>query len=286
MVEANLRCNESFGIDLLSTMSDAYREAYDFGAKIIFPEDGLPICTELLVPRPADLGKLHLFDPGQSVRMLDRIQAIACYASEAGDRYPILGWVEGPIAETADLCGLTDVLIYLYDEPSFIEDIFNLCTEQAIRCALAQINAGANIVGIGDAAASLLGLEMYTEFVLPAEQRLIAAIHAAGAKVKLHICGDITHLLEAVGRSGADIIDLDWMVSIPSALAAWPHGPLANGNFDPVAIMLQGRPEDVRLAARENIQQGGNRICVSPGCEVPLGTPVENLLALRDTLCE
>ena len=107
MVEANLRCNADFGIDLLSTMSDAYRETYDYGAKVTFPYDNLPMCKELLLKETADLAKLRPFDPWQSVRILDRIHAVELYKQEAGTEYPILGWVEGPIAEMADLRGLS-----------------------------------------------------------------------------------------------------------------------------------------------------------------------------------
>ena len=286
MVEANLRCNDDFGIDLLSTMSDAYRETADFGAAVSFPYDALPVCTELLLRETSDIGKLHLFDPWQSVRILGRVHAIALYKEEAGDRYPILGWVEGPIAEMADLRGLTQTLVDFYEEPAFVEDVFALLSEQAIRCGLAQFEAGADIVGIGDAAASLVSPESYREFILPHEQRIISAFHAAGAKVKLHICGDITHLLPDIGRTGADIIDVDWMVDLRRALAAWPPGTIANGNFDPVAVMLQGTPDEVKAATRRNLAEGGERCCISPGCEVPLGTPYANLHALQEALCE
>jgi len=286
MVEANLRCNDAFGIDLLSTMSDAYREAYDYGAKVDFPYDSLPICTEHVLQTTADIKKLRPFDPWQSVRILDRTHAVELYKQEAGDTYPILGWVEGPIAEMADLRGLTQTLMDFYEEPAFVEDVFSLLTEQAIRCAIAQIDAGADIIGIGDAAASIVGPEIYREVILPHEQRMVTAIHTAGAYVKLHICGDITHLLPDIWRTGADIIDADWMVDIRAALATWPAGPVINGNFDPVAVMLQGTPEDVRQAARRNLADGGERICVSPGCEVPIDTPHENLLALHEALCE
>jgi uroporphyrinogen-III decarboxylase len=44
LVEANLKANEHFGIDMLNTMSDAYRETYDFGADITFPDNKLPVC--------------------------------------------------------------------------------------------------------------------------------------------------------------------------------------------------------------------------------------------------
>ena len=134
----------------------------------------------------------------------------------------------------------------------------------------------------------VLSPALYREKVLPFEQRLIQAIHADGALVKLHICGDVTHLLDDIWRTGADIIDVDWMVNIRTALARWPEGPrpLINGNFDPVAVMLQGTADDVKQAAWRNLEEGGDRICVSPGCEVPLDTPYENLHALHDALCE
>lgn len=286
LVEGNLRCNEAFGIDLLSTMSDAYRETVDYGAAVTFPYDSLPVCKEPLLRDTRDVNKLQPFDPGQSIRMLDRIHAVELYKQEAGDTYPILGWVEGPIAEMADLRGLTQTLVDFYEEPDFVEDVFALLTEQAIRCAIAQIDAGADIIGIGDAAASIVSPDSYRETILPFEQRLITAIHAAGAAVKLHICGDITHLLHDVWRSGADIIDVDWMVDIRHALECWPAGPVLNGNFDPVAVMLQGTPEDVKRATRRNLADGGTRICVSPGCEVPLDTPHPNLHALHEALCE
>jgi len=254
LVAANLRCNEAFGIDLLHTMSDAYRETFDFGAQVDFPADDLPLCMETLLRDTADLAKLRSFDPWESTRMLDSIRAIEMYKREAGNYYPILGWVEGPIAEMADLRGLSQTL------------------------------AGADIIGIGDAAASIISPEQYRAKVLPFEQQLVIAIHDAGAKVKLHICGDITHLLDDVGRTGADIIDVDWMVDIPIALARWPAHTVINGNFDPVAVMLQGTPDAVRRAVRRNLSEGGDRLCVSPGCEVPRDTPYENLLALQEAL--
>lgn len=286
LVEGNLRCNADFGIDLLSTMSDAYRETADYGAMVTFPYDALPRCTEPLLRETADIHKLRLFDPWQSVRILDRLHAIALYQQEAGTHYPILGWVEGPIAEMADLRGLTQTLVDFHEEPAFVEDVFSLLSEQAIRCALAQLDAGADIIGIGDAAASIVSPESYRELILPCEQHIISAIHAAGVKVKLHICGDITHLLPDIGCTGADIIDVDWMVELPRALAAWPAGVLANGNFDPVAVMLQGTPDEVKAAARRNLREGGTRCCISPGCEVPPGTPNANLHALREALEE
>jgi len=51
------------------------------------------------------------------------------------------------------------------------------------------------------------------------------------------------------------------------------------GNFDPTAVLLQGTPEQIATAAKECIAKGGEKFILMPGCEVPPGTPKENLQA-------
>jgi len=52
------------------------------------------------------------------------------------------------------------------------------------------------------------------------------------------------------------------------------------GNIDPVAGVLRGTPESIRATVRECYKRAGNPFLVNAGCEVPFGTPVENLKAL------
>ena len=50
------------------------------------------------------------------------------------------------------------------------------------------------------------------------------------------------------------------------------------GNMDPVAVMLQGSRRQVYEATQNCLKTGGNRCIVAAGCEIPPGTPLENLL--------
>ena len=133
LAESNLRCNEAFGIDLLNTMSDPVRETYDYGAHVVFPEDGIPESPVPFVAEPGDLKKLKHFDPLASTRILDRIRAIELYRREAGDHYPILGWVEGPLAETADLHGVSQTMTDLFVEPDFIRELMDYRVSRVAR---------------------------------------------------------------------------------------------------------------------------------------------------------
>jgi len=187
--------------------------------------------------------------------------------------------VEGPLALYADLRGVESMFLDLVDNPRLYLDAAEVLIENQIRFARAQVAAGADMIGVGDAVASLVSPPMYQQFVLPFEQRLFEAIHAAGAKVKLHICGDIRGNIRLMAQTGCDILDVDWMVPLDEArVAVGPEIALA-GNFDPSAVLLQGTPQDVADAARRNIEMAGPRFILQPGCEVPPGTPEANIRA-------
>ena len=71
-------------------------------------------------------------------------------------------------------------------------------------------------------------------------------VHEMGALARLHICGNTSFILADMAATGADIIDLDWMVDIGRAVETFGPNQSACGNQDPVAVMLQGMPETVR----------------------------------------
>jgi uroporphyrinogen-III decarboxylase len=89
--------------------------------------------------------------------------------------------------------------------------------EVEIAFARAQVAAGADIIGLGDAVASQVSRRAYRRFALPYEQRIFAAIHEMGALARLHICGDTSHLLADMAETSAEIIDVDWMVDMGRA---------------------------------------------------------------------
>jgi len=282
--DANLAVQAAFDLDLVQTISDPYREAADFGATIIFPEDDLPLCPQPLLAEPSDLGRLKYVDPHSGRRMSDRIAAVRYLRERVGGEVPIMGWVEGALAEAADLRGVSALLLDLYDRPEWVRELLEVCVEVEIAFARAQIEAGADIIGLGDAIASQIAPDMYREFALPYEQRIFAAVHEMGALARLHICGNTTRILPYLPQSGADIIDIEWMVDLKRAAEVFGEYPATCGNFDPVAVLLQATPDEVREAVHKCLQVGGARHFSAASCEVPSGTPPANLRAHAEAL--
>jgi len=286
LVECNLAVREAFALDIVQAISDPYREAADFGAQVAFPEDGLPLCTRPLLAEDTSLSRLRPPDPHTGRRMSDRLAACTLFREKVGGTVPIMGWVEGALAEAADLRGVSTLLTDLYERPEWVEELLEICCGVEIAFARAQVEAGADIIGLGDAIASQVSPAMYRRYALPYEQRIFAAVHEMGALARLHICGDISRLLPLVVESGADIIDVDWMVDFGRAAELFADHAAPCGNFDPVTVMLQGTPEMVKAAVTQNLREGGPRCISMAGCEIPDRTPHANLLAHAEALAE
>jgi MtaA/CmuA family methyltransferase len=280
LVRANLAMLEEYELDLVQTISDPYREAVDFGLTVEFPEDGLPMRRKPLLVEPGDLKHLHRPDPATGRRMSDRLEAIRALREQVGAQVPVMGWVEGALAQANALRGDEALLTDLFDRPEWVNELLEMITDVEIAFARAQVEAGASIIGLGDAIASQVSPRMYRQFALPYEKRIFAEVRAMGALPRLHICGDTTKIVEDMGRSGAAIVDVDWMVDFKRAAQTLESlGAAVCGNVDPVAVLYQGQPEAVYQAVTGSLRDGGPRCFIAAGCEIPDGTPPENLRA-------
>ncbi len=284
LVEAQIRVAEAYDFDYVSCISDPAREAADCGAAIEIFDDQPPAIVEsrALLSDKAVLARLKVPDPLGGGRMHDRVRAAALFRERIGRERMIEGWVEGPIAEAADLRGINNIMLDFYDDPGFVRDLFEFVVEMELRFARAQFEAGAELIGVGDAAASLVGPQIYEEFVWPYEKKLVDGLHAFGAMVRLHICGNTREICGGMGRLDCEIVDLDYMVPLSHARDAMGPRQVLLGNIDPVAVLRNGTPEQVREAIAECHRQAGPPYIVGAGCEVPRDTPPDNVHALRE----
>ena len=277
LVESHLRCYEDFGFDMLMTLSDAYRETYDFGANIEFPYDSLPISKEHFIESYSDIKKIKRINPIDTTRMWDRIKAVELYKKEMGEEVAILGWVEGAMAEITDLRGMGNLMVDLYENMDFVEEMVDIVMDVEKKFALEQIKVGAHFIGIGDAACSLIAPDMYKDYFMLKEKELIDFIHKNGAKAKLHICGNTTNHVKYMVETGADIIDIDWMVPVKESVQYLKPNQVLCGNPDPVGVIMSGTEADIINASKKCIEEGSGRLILSAGCEIALDTPHINL---------
>jgi len=282
LAEANLRCMDEFGLDMVGLISDPYRETSAFGAKIQYVPDGVPRCLNYVVQSMEDVKNLKNPDVYKEERTRDRIKAGEILSKKTQGKIPIIGWIEGPLAEASDLAGVENMMMQLMIDPDFANRLMDKCMKTAKDFAKAQIEAGCEIIGMGDAVCSQIDTETYNLFVKDRHKELISYIQELGGKIKLHICGDTTHLLPSYKDLKLDILDLDWHVDIENARKILGDEVIFAGNINPVLVQDKSRDE-VFMMSKELVEKYKNeRFILSAGCEITVLTPHENLSAMSE----
>ncbi len=281
MVEAQLRTAEDFGFDHVSAITET-REAPDCGAIIrIFDDQPFAIDEQhARLANKADLASLRRPDPMTAEHMSDRLEGIVRLRKAVGEERIVEGWVEGPCGAAADLRGINSLMLDFCDDPDFVRDLFEFVLEVGLAFGRAQVEAGADLIGVGDPAASLVGPRIYEDVVWPYEKKLVDGLHALGTRVRLHICGATSRILRGMGRLGCEIVDIDAKVSLAEARAETGPDQVLLGGIDPVRVLRNGTSEQVAAAVAKSHELAGSRYILGAGCEVPPDTPPENLLEL------
>jgi len=160
LAESQLKVVRDFGVDCVLMCSDPAREVIDIAGddSVRWLEDQGPVILE---ERAALLDKSRLSefkvpDPHRDGRMCDRVRSIEICWRELGGDTSIVGWVEGPLALSQELRGLNRIMTDIVDDPTFVRDLMDFASEVAIVYASAQIDAGADTIGMSDAAAKTL----------------------------------------------------------------------------------------------------------------------------------
>ena len=281
LVDCNLRAMEHIDADMVGLISDPYRETAAFGAKVSFPAEEVPRCEEIIINSIEDVKSLKNPNVYKNPRTLDRIKGAELFQKELRGEVPVIGWIEGPLAEACDLTGLSNMLLQLMIDPDFSNILMDKCMKTAKDFAEAQIDAGCEIIGMGDAICSQIDLDTYNTYIKERHREIINFIHGKGAKVKLHICGDITHLLPSLADLHIDVLDIDHMVDLQHSHEVLGNDIIRCGNIDPVFVMTK-TSEEVENACKDIVQkEKGRKFILSAGCEICVDTPIMNLQAMR-----
>jgi MtaA/CmuA family methyltransferase len=279
---AMIRSADDFGFDWVTVMSDPWAEGSAFGLQIQFPEDDLPMDVGGHFPDPGAVARLAPFKPLDHARCVNRVNEIAEFKRRAGERYFIVGWVEGPVAAYADLRGVTPAAMDFLDDPKTVGQAMDVLIASAMEFITVQVQAGAHCIGIGDAFCSQIGPELYRELAFAREKQLVDHIHRLGALAKLHICGNTDAIMPAMMATGADIVDVDHLVPTMAGFT-----PLLKprqvfcGKTDPVSVIQDGTPAQIAADVEACRAQANGRVIVSAGCEITPGTSDGNMRAFR-----
>ncbi|TFG72448.1 MAG: hypothetical protein E4H27_02615, partial [Anaerolineales bacterium] len=290
MADVIIQGHQTFGYDGVQLSLGVTGEAQALGADIDQPSDAGPILRQNLLANVFDaamdtacaIHPLRKIDASRHGRMPLYYEAVSRTVDSIGAAAFVLGLLRGPLLTASQLCGVESLLIAMIECPDRVQEVLDFTTDLAIRLAGWLINSGAHGLMLGEATCSpnFISPRMYRELVQPRHQKLIKACKNQGWDVVgLHICGNITPIFDDIMRTGVDIIDVDYQVPGKLAIQIAANRVTLRGNLDPSSVFRFGTPEEIHRATRDLLKttKGCAKWILSSGCDIPPGTPEENI---------
>jgi uroporphyrinogen decarboxylase len=241
------------------------------------PRFATPVRDEAAVAKLAvpDLDKLrYVFDAVTSIRRaLD-------------GRVPLIGFSGSPwtlacyMVEGAGSDDYRLVKSMLYSRPDLMHHILAINADAVAAYLNAQIDAGAQAVMVFDSWGGVLADGAFQTFSLAYTQRVLAKLKRSVPAIVFTKGGG--PWLEAIAATGADVVGLDWTISLKRARERVQGRVALQGNLDP--MVLFGGESAVRAEARRVLDDFG----AGPGHIFNLGhginqhTPPEAVSTLVD----
>ena len=277
-----------FGYDGVQLSAGVTAEPEALGARVDQPADGGPILREYLLSDWGKLDGLRRRDPRCGGRMPLFGQAVRAVVRQIGDDAFVLITLRGPLLAASQLRGVEPLLMDLIDHPDHVARLLEFTTDLSLALGKHFLDSGAHGLVIGEATCSpsFISPRLYRDLVLPWHKRLIAGLKEAGwPAVGFHICGQVLPIIEDVIDTEADFMDIDYQVPARRALELARGRIVLRGNLDPSSVFRFGSPDDVRSATEGLCRQvAGAAWIVGSGCDIPPGTPEENLIAFMETV--
>jgi uroporphyrinogen decarboxylase len=215
-------------------------------------------------------------------------------------QYAILGGDWSPFWHDAlDLLTFAGLSYKMYDTPAVVDALLTHIVDYYLEVSRRIFDAAADVIDIffigndfGGQTGPLIGEGLFRRFYVPHLKRLADLGHDYGLKVLMHCCGGFAPLIPAMIEAG-----LDGLQALQPTCRGMDPADLKATFGDKIVLMgavdtqllIEGTPEQARTATRrvlDIMKPGGGYVC-SPSHDYLLPeTPIENVLALYDTVRE
>lgn len=208
----------------------------------------------------AGVGRLAVPDPREVLSPV--LDALGLVRGALREDQAVVGFCGGPFTVAGYLIeghpsrDFLHTKTLMYNEPAVWHALMEKLAEMFAAYALAQAEAGADVVQLFDSWVGALSPSDYEEFVAPASRRILAALAEAGVPT-IHFGTGTATLLRSITAVGGDVIGLDWRIGLDDGWNLIGPERGVQGNLDPTALF--GPWDRVERLARDILAQAGGR---------------------------
>jgi uroporphyrinogen decarboxylase len=261
-------------------------EAEAFGVRIEFRDNEIPSIKERLLHDSLMIQKLEVPVIGEA-RTTEYLEAAKLAAENISDK-PVFGCMIGPFSIAGRLFDISEMMIHTLMDPENSHVLIEKCTHFLKEYALAFKKCGLDGILIAEPAAGLLSADMCGEFSSAFVGKIVEYVQDESFMVVLHNCGYTGELVESMASTGAMGLHFGNAVDMMDILSKAPSDRLVFGNIDPVGIIKNSKPDKIKSEVKKLLERtaGYRNFVLSSGCDIPFGTPEENIDAFFEALEE
>jgi len=298
MAEAVSKAYKILGGDVLYLLSDMGIIVEGWGVKVRFPEKGVilhPTFAEFAVKEPEDWEKLEVLDPTKDGRMPVLLEAMKTLNKKYGDTVPLSCATPSTLTTATHCAGMETAFIHMMSDPEALKRGLKTITETIIEFTNAAHDAGLCFTGYLATRASreITTEDQYKEFGAPYDTKVFR--QTRDVQHMIHICGiePMINIVMEYRNSYPNVSSFSWWdrgakIKLEEAKKKYGTKICLAGGIDPINTLITGTPDDVEKEARNALEtamhEGGFILRV--GGEIPLSTPLENLMVITKTVDE
>lgn len=269
------------GFDTIMPVFSVVQESAALGCQVDWgSQSNWPTCVGSLVRSASELRiPPDILDQPDARCVLD---AIARLKRRWGDEVAIVGKAMGPWTLGYHVFGTQNFLLMTVDNPDEVRRSLDVLKELTVRFAVAQIDAGADVLTLPDhATGDLVRAAYYRDFLQDIHTELNTRIPCP---LILHICGATEDRMSHIRETGFAAFHFDSKNDVHRSLDLMRGQCRLVGNINNPQTLFCRDASAVRQEVRHVLDAG--LTLVGPECALPLACPLANLKAIPETIIE
>jgi len=284
--QAIKKLNETYPVAAKTVIMDLTLEAEAFGCQIEFQENDMPHIIGRLVTSAEEIEDLKVPELSAG-RVSEYLKANRLTVESTKDK-PVFAGVIGPFSLAGRLFDMSEIMVACYMEPEAIACLLEKCTAFIKKYCTELKRIGCSGVVIAEPAAGLLSNDDCQYFSSEYVKQIVEAVQDETFLVVLHNCGNQGHCTEAMLYTGANAYHFGNAIDMVETLKYCPKDKLILGNVDPVGVMKQMSPNEIKMYVSNLLNKTASfdNFVLSTGCDLPPHVPSANISAFFEALKE
>ncbi len=280
--EAQIAMLDKVPFDSFEVLWDWLSPVEACGCKVTIPDDGNPVTVERVVKSIEDVEKLQLPDVKSHPRSVSDFKVAEYLVGKYAKGNYTYATLALPFTLAGELRGVEAMMLDILKNPQLVHKLIDYSSKVLLEYAKAAKESGVDAIFWCDptASADLISPRHFKNFAVPYIKGLVEKTKGMGLGAFVHICGNTTDRLDTILEIAPHLMSVDTKVDLARAKAVLGNRVAVLGNVDTTGLLLR-KHDDIFAEAKACLAKAGKvGFALGAGCDIPIGSPLENVRAL------